>query len=641
MKKLIQHIRQSLSLKLSIGALLLAGFIFATSLGVLYYHSRHLVKQETIDRASIELKKVSLEVSSLLSTIQTAAESNSWLVTEHLNPDSLLALSRRIVSLNANLNGCSITTEPNIFPQYGRYFSAYSIREGNRILTAREAPYEYFEKTWYKTPHDLQEACWVDPFDDYNEGTLSAKELIASYCKPLYDADKKLIGVISTDISLKKLRRLVKSVCPYPESYIMITGHSGHIIAHPDSSKILKETIISGVDASKQTDIFALSHEMNAGATGSQRVVLDGKPCIVCYQPIAGTIWSIALVCPEKSFLHSYNNLTFIIIPLIVIGLLLIALFCHHIVHQALKPLNVLVEQSKSIIEGVYDEQIPHTKRIDAVGQLQNSFASMQESLNRHINDIQQVINDTAQRNEELLNARKMAEDAGRQKITFIQNVTHQIRTPLNIIMGFAQVLHSHSDEMAPEELHPITDTMLHNTASLSRMILMLYDSSDIGHSQEKASFIFENVPCNQLIRECIEHTCNFFPNIHIKFETTLPDSFTIQTSHLYLMRSLRELLYNSAKFSDRKHISVNAFAPTYDTVYFIFEDTGPGIAEEFRDTIFIPFNKPDDLSEGLGLGLPLVKNHIELLGGKLTYDIDYHEGCRFIVEFERKEIEN
>ena len=48
---------------------------------------------------------------------------------------------------------------------------------------------------------------------------------------------------------------------------------------------------------------------------------------------------------------------------------------------------------------------------------------------------------------------------------------------------------------------------------------------------------------------------------------------------------------------------------------------------------MFTPFSKVDDLSEGLGLGLPLTKHHIERLGGTLTLDTDYHDGCRFIIE--------
>ncbi len=633
MRKLFQHIRQSLSLKLIIGVLVLATLIFATSLGGQYLQSRRLVKQESVNRAIAELHIVSQHVSSMMTTIETAANSSSWMITEYLHPDSILDLSRRIVMLNANINGCSITTEPNIFPQHGRYFSAYTIREGDSIITVKEEPYEYFEKVWYKTPKELGKATWVDPFDDYNEGTLSAKDPIASYCKPIFNNNNEFIGVLSTDLSLPHLSKLVNSTKPYSGSYFMMIGKEGYLFIHPDSTKILKQTIFSGTDARQQTDIFALGHEMITGASGAQQVYISGEPCIVCYEPIAGTSWSLALVCPEKGFLHRYNNLTYIIVPLIAIGLLLIVLFCHYIIRQALSPLNQLVEQSQRISEGYYDEQIPHTQRTDVVGRLQNSFASMQESINQHINEIQQVNINTAQRNEELAKARKLAEEASQQKMAFIQDVTHQIRTPLNIIIGFAQVLHENSGEMTAEEVRPIADLIKHNTASLSRMILMLYDSSDSAYSQEKASFVFTNISCNKLVEECIECTYNHFPNIHIDFNKTIPDTFSICTSYLYLMRSLRELLYNSAKYSDGKNISVQVVPTEENSVQFIFEDTGPGIAEENLDKLFKPFTKVNDLSEGLGLGLPLIKNHIQALNGKLIYDKHYRKGCRFIVE--------
>ncbi len=633
MKKIFRHIQESLSLKLTLSVLLLAILIFSASIGGLYFQSRHLVKEESVNRAIAELQTVSQHVSSMLTMIETAANSNSWLVTEHLHPDSLLALTRRIVILNANVNGCSITTEPDIFPQYGRYFSAYTIRENDSIITVREAPYEYFDKVWYKLPKELGKATWTDPFDDYNEGTLSAKEYIVSYCKPIFDNSKKIIGVLSTDLSLPRLSELVHSRRPYAGSYYMMIGKEGYLFIHPDSTKILQQTIFSGTDARQQTDIFALGHDMIAGASGAQHVFISGEPCLVCYQPVAGTSWSLALVCPEKSFLHRYNNLTYIIIPIIVIGLLLISLFCYNIVRRSMTPLRQLVEQTQRIKDGFYDEQIPHSKRQDVVGRLQNSFVLMQESLKRHVSEIQRVNMNAAQRNEELAKARKLAEEAKEQKIAFIQNVTHQIRTPLNIIMGFAQVLHDKSNEIAADEVQPITELIKHNSASLSRMILMLYDSSDTAHSQEKATFVYEHVSCNELVRECIAGTYNHFPHLHINFETTLSDDFTIFTSHLYLMRSLREILYNSAKFSDGENISVRVSSTDNKTVLFDFTDKGPGISTDYLDKMFMPFSKINDLSEGLGLGLPLVKNHILALGGKLSHDINYHEGCRFLIE--------
>jgi C4-dicarboxylate-specific signal transduction histidine kinase len=70
--------------------------------------------------------------------------------------------------------------------------------------------------------------------------------------------------------------------------------------------------------------------------------------------------------------------------------------------------------------------------------------------------------------------------------------------------------------------------------------------------------------------------------------------------------------------------------------VRFIFEDTGPGIDKAYHKMIYEPFTKINDLSEGLGLGLPLSKRHIINLGGELTLDETYTEGCRFIIELPR-----
>ena len=97
-------------------------------------------------------------------------------------------------------------------------------------------------------------------------------------------------------------------------------------------------------------------------------------------------------------------------------------------------------------------------------------------------------------------------------------------------------------------------------------------------------------------------------------------------------MRSLRELFYNAGKYSDGQNVTIRILR-TDTTVQFVVEDTGQGIAEANRDMIFKFFTKVDDLSEGLGLGLPLAKRHARNLGGDLTLDASYHNGCRFVLE--------
>jgi signal transduction histidine kinase len=114
-------------------------------------------------------------------------------------------------------------------------------------------------------------------------------------------------------------------------------------------------------------------------------------------------------------------------------------------------------------------------------------------------------------------------------------------------------------------------------------------------------------------------------------FLTDLDDNFKVHTNHLYLMRTVRELLYNAAKYSDGQNILMRL---TYtDMVRFTVEDKGQGLPEGSQEIIFNPFTKIDDLSEGLGLGLPLAKRHARSLGGNLTVDTSYQEGCRFTLE--------
>lgn len=301
-------------------------------------------------------------------------------------------------------------------------------------------------------------------------------------------------------------------------------------------------------------------------------------------------------------------------------------------VAHAIRPLNKLTRKLQLISDGHYDERINRSRFRDVVGRLQNSFASMQESLSYHVSEIQHMNSEASRRNEELARTSELAKEADRQKSLFIQNVSHQIRTPLNIIMGFARVIGESKGQLPEEEAKSILDMMRHNSMLLDRMVLMLFDSSARGITEETYANKNEDVACNELARECINRTQDLFPRLTIKFSTSIPDTFCINTSRLYLVRSVRELLFNAAKYSDGQNVSLS-IADTESAIWFIFEDTGPGINTEDSNRLFEMFTKVNDLSEGLGLGLALAKRHITNLGGELILDNSYTDGCRFIIE--------
>lgn len=632
MGNLVRHIRQSLSWKLSLGILLMAIPIFALSLGILFSQSKNNVKKEAMKHASSVLNTTMQRIVRSMEIVQTATDINDWEITEHLNPDSILAYSRFIVMLNGHIDGCSVSTEPNTFPKYGRYFSAYTVREEDTVTTVVEEEYEYFEKVWYKTPHLLGKPCWVVYYDESDSLALTLDGMLASYSKPLYNDKRQFIGVISTDLSLLRLSKTITAETPYEDSYFMMTGDEGRYFMHPDTTQLFTKTIYSDADPQKNTDIFALGHEMTTGKQGCMSVWLNGEPCLVNYQPVPGTNWSLALVCPERSVLKRYYRLNYIIAPLIIIGLLLILLFSIFTVTHAILPLYKLAGKLQRIAKGHYDAQIATTQHQDVVGRMQNSFAKMQVSLSNHVNDIQKINDETARRNEELAQTSELAKEADRQKSLFIQNVSHQIRTPLNIIMGFAHVLKESKSSLPEEEAKGITDMMYHNAQMLDRMAQMLFDSSARGTTQALYANKNEEVSCNEIANDSIMLTFEHFPKQSIYFGTDLPDDFCIYTNRAYLMRSITELLYNAIKYSDGLHVTLRV-SEFGSMVRYIVEDTGPGIAEEECSHLFEMFTKANDLSDGLGLGLALTKRHIQNLGGDIYLDLNYHAGCRFVIE--------
>ena len=630
---MLNRIRKSFSTKLSLGILLMAVTIFVVSLGVLFTQSRHIIRTEAVGRTKAVLNTTMQHIVRNLMTIENATNTCSWMIEQQFQPEQILDFTSRIVRLNPHIDGCSISAEPNMFKKYGRYFSAYTVRETDTITTVIEEQYEYFQKIWYKTPRNLESGCWVVYTDEVDSLELTLDGMIASYGKPLYSADSSMVGIISTDLSLLRLSKVMSEVRPYPNSYFMMIDNEGRYFIHPDSTRLFTQTIFTNVDPRKQYDIIALGHEMTSGKQGQMVVNVDGAPCLVCYQPVTGTKWSLAIVCPDSDVLAGYYRLTYIVVPLLVIGLLVILLLCHRAVTVSIRPLNQLLDKTQTIASGNMEVYIPKSQRLDVIGRLQNSFATMFRYLNFHIGSVRYTTEQTKLRNEELERATRMAKEADKQKTIFIQNVSHQIRTPLNIIMGFSQVLSDAGKEkLSDEEMKSITDMMDHNSKHLKRMLQMLFDSSDTGLSEELNSQKHDLILCNDVAREAIENTNLYYPNLQISFQSELADDFCIKGNRLYLMRALRELLYNSAKYSDGQHVSLHV-TPTACNIQYIVEDTGKNINEADRETIFKFFTKVDDLTEGLGLGLPLAKRHAQNLGGDLILDTSYQEGCRFIIE--------
>ena len=634
----MMSIRRSFSAKVIMWVLLLAVPVFLASVGVLFWQSHKLIRAEAVDKASNVLACAMHRINRYLITTKTASHTNAWIVEQSLYPDSIQAITNRIATTNPYTDGCAISTEPGVIPQYPDGFMSVSFNTKDSVNTFIEPDHSYFQERWYSIPRTQRKPTWVVFNDKNREQETDEDATIAAYTHPLFNKKGKFVGVISIWLSLQHISNIMAEVRPYPHSYYVMIDEKGRYVGHPDSTRLFNQTIFSVADPQHQADLIALGYEMTKGNKGSMSVKINGKKSLVCYMPVEGTPWSLAIVCPHSDILRGFYRLTYIVVALLIVGLLLIFINCHKAVTVSLSPLQQLLEKTKAVSNGHLDVDIAHTKRTDVIGGLQNSFATMLESLNYYINSVRTATDQTKRYNRELEHTTQLAVEAQRQKTIFIQNVTHQIRTPLNIIMGFAQILNcptddtSLSEELGQDEIKSIASTMTHNSRLLIRMVMMLFDSSDNGKAETANCDKREMVACNDVCQVVLKFTTKNHPDIPVEYKTELADDFCIHTNFRYLEYSLEELLSNAVRYSDQQHISLHV-TRNEEFVRFVVQDTGKGIAEADREHIFKFFTKVDDFSEGLGLGLPLTKRHAETLGGNLILDTTYHEGSRFIFE--------
>ena len=639
-------VRRPLSKRLIRTILLLAVPLFMLSLGVFYQHARDLLHKEAVERSRTILSTTERLVENYLNKIENAAKSNVWMFEESFTPDSLSALSHRLVSLNRTVLSCSVATEPDAFPDYGSSFSVYSVQDGDTVITSVEPEFEYFQKNWYKKPIQAGHPCWINPFSDFTEGTINHHDAVGSYCMPLRPHGNRIEGVVSVDFSFQTLREKVLATHhPYPSSYYMLLGPVGGYLIHPESSLLFKKTIFTATDSVEHPDIIALGRAMTGHQYGMMHVTFDDVLCHVTYMPVSDTGWSIALVCHDDDVLADYNHLTIILIIFVIVGMLVIAIITRRVVQRNIRPLNELMEATKKVSEGNYETEIPTTSHKDVVGKLQNAFRNMQQSLLSRENDIRKNDAEIEKESAELERSLPQAQEASKRRQIFVQNVSRQFVTPINVIEGLSHVMQNNianrkssktGENLQQDDISQIITMMKYSAVQLHRTTLMLYDISDTGTADTARYQKNDMVTCNELAREAIDSTEKYYSGATFHIETELPDSFSIKTNRLFLWRTLAELLRNAAKFSDRQYIMLR-LAQTDTTVRFIVEDIGPGLSENSLGLLFVPFTKLDDLSEGLGLGLPLCKSHVEGLGGKLIYDESYKQGCRFIVELPKE----
>ena len=253
------------------------------------------------------------------------------------------------------------------------------------------------------------------------------------------------------------------------------------------------------------------------------------------------------------------------------------------------------------------------------------------------------------QKNEQLLIANARAEEASRMKTKFIQQISHEFRTPLNVLSGFAQVL-TDSDAYLDESLRQDANhQILENTNRITNLVNKMLELSDV--SSRTVIDLTDQVSVDQIATDAIDAS-GIADADHLAFEMQAGDeasSVRITTNKRAAVRALALLLDNARKFTapaeayghhdtaDKKQRAVLKVSITDTLVQFIVEDTGIGVPANQAERIFDEFVQLDEYYDGTGIGLTVARSFARRLGGDVVLDTTYTAGARFVMTLPRR----
>ncbi len=228
----------------------------------------------------------------------------------------------------------------------------------------------------------------------------------------------------------------------------------------------------------------------------------------------------------------------------------------------------------------------------------------------------------------------KELEKTNKIKSQFIANVTHELRSPVNAIMGLVELMRIACDKGDISQLKDRITLLMSTATNLRAIITNILDLSKI--EAGKMEVFYEDFNVVLLLREVAETTRVLLGNKPVEVEVIAHEGpIFINSDPVKLRQILTNLTSNAAKFTEKGKIMLG-IDKGEDKIKIYVKDTGIGIKDEDLDKLFIAFNQLEDAKtkrhEGTGLGLTITKNLVNLLGGKITLSSKFGVGTTFEV---------
>ncbi|QDQ25061.1 two component system sensor kinase [Chitinimonas arctica] len=348
---------------------------------------------------------------------------------------------------------------------------------------------------------------------------------------------------------------------------------------------------------------------------------------VIC-KPLLGAPWEALVLYPERQIRAAVFEPMLAWLPMtLCLGIFLLTAMFYIFRHDLARPLQDFTAIIDLTGPRSLQLRLPQRRR-DELGRIAKAYNGLLDTISAHYETLERKV---AERTRELDEAKHIAELANQRKSEHITSISHDIRTPLNGIVGALGLL-QHSVWQTSQ--HDLIDTALKSSGYLLGIINNLLDFSRIEAGQMELSV--EPTKLLPLLDEAMltVHLRAAEKGLTLKTLVEKDVPLSVPLDALRVRQILINLLGNSVKFTERGfvqlHVSVQG-----DTLCIAVDDSGPGIPMEERARIFKPFEQVRPHTNGSGLGLAISTRLAGLMGGSVELETGAKGGARFVLKLQ------